>query len=99
IVANAVERLTKSCDKRASLRTESRSHSRLGSYEGQNEDWYGLENKEEEEQEDSSDSETRWRLTRSTAARCSRNRVQSHASSALQSKQLRAALSTVSTIG
>ncbi|KYN22646.1 hypothetical protein ALC57_04953, partial [Trachymyrmex cornetzi] len=93
IVANAVERLTKSCDKRASLRTESRSHSRLGSCEGQNEDWYGLENKEEG-QEDSSDSETRRRPTRSTA-----NRVQSHASSALQSEQLRAALSTVSTIG
>ncbi|KYN09604.1 hypothetical protein ALC57_18276 [Trachymyrmex cornetzi] len=66
-IANAVERLTKSCDKRASLRTESRSHSRLGSYEGQNEDWYGLENKEEE-QEDSSNSETRRRPTRSTAA-------------------------------
>ncbi|KYN09996.1 hypothetical protein ALC57_17870 [Trachymyrmex cornetzi] len=64
-IANSVERLTKSCDKRA----ESRSHSRLGSYEGQNEDWYGLENKEEEEQEDSSDSETRRRPTRSTAAR------------------------------
>ncbi|KYN11573.1 hypothetical protein ALC57_16265 [Trachymyrmex cornetzi] len=73
-IANAVERLTKSCDKRASLRTRergSRSHSRLGSYEGQNEDWYGLENKEEE-QEDSSDSETRRRPTRSTAARRSR---------------------------
>ncbi|KYN21952.1 hypothetical protein ALC57_05664 [Trachymyrmex cornetzi] len=50
---------------------ESRSHSRLGSYEGQNEDWYGLENKEEE-QEDSSDIETRRRSTRSTAARRSR---------------------------
>ncbi|KYN10235.1 hypothetical protein ALC57_17633, partial [Trachymyrmex cornetzi] len=49
---------------------ESRSHSRLGSYEAQNEDWYGLENKEEEEeQEDSSDSETRRRPTGSTVVR------------------------------
>ncbi|KYN28527.1 hypothetical protein ALC57_02038 [Trachymyrmex cornetzi] len=46
-IANAVERLTKSCDKRASLRI---TYSRI------NEDWYGLENKEEEEeQEDSSE--------------------------------------------
>ncbi|KYN22011.1 hypothetical protein ALC57_05604 [Trachymyrmex cornetzi] len=66
IIANVVERLTKSCDKRASLRT-------LGSYEGQNEDWYGLENKEEEEeQEDSSDSGTRRYPARFTAARRSR---------------------------
>ncbi|KYN13644.1 hypothetical protein ALC57_14157 [Trachymyrmex cornetzi] len=68
IVANAVEKLTKSCDKCASLRTESRSHSRLGNYKGQNEDWYGLENKEEEEQENSSDSETRRYSARSTSA-------------------------------
>ncbi|KYN11454.1 hypothetical protein ALC57_16389, partial [Trachymyrmex cornetzi] len=104
IIANAVDRLTKSYNKRASLRTtESRSHSRLGSYEGQNEDWYWLENKEEEEQEDSSDSKTRRYSARSTAARRSRiigrNRVQSHILLALQSEQLRAALSTVSTIG
>ncbi|KYN29161.1 hypothetical protein ALC57_01408 [Trachymyrmex cornetzi] len=65
IIANAVESLAKSCDKCASLRTtysrirESRSHSRLGSYEGQNKDWYRLEKKEEEE--DSSNSGTRRR--------------------------------------
>ncbi|KYN18352.1 hypothetical protein ALC57_09348 [Trachymyrmex cornetzi] len=78
IIANAVERLAKSYDKCAFLRTtysrilglrsanaigKSHSHSRLGSYEGQNKDWYGLENEEEEEeQEDSFDSETRRRV-------------------------------------
>ncbi|KYN19187.1 hypothetical protein ALC57_08481 [Trachymyrmex cornetzi] len=44
---------------RKRITAKSRSHSRLGSYEDQNEDWYGFENKEEEEQADSSDSETR----------------------------------------
>jgi len=41
----------------------------LSSYEGQNETWYGLENKKEEKQADTFDDETRWHPACSIAAR------------------------------
>ncbi|KYN14561.1 hypothetical protein ALC57_13223 [Trachymyrmex cornetzi] len=90
-IANAVEKLTKSCDKRASLRTAA------GVVKAVN------DTKAAQRQLEELQRHNRVMVGRGVYLvpyKCGRgNRVQSHASSALQSEQLRAALYTVSTIG